>query len=867
MKIQCNCGTKYAFDVTPDMAANPVRFVCQKCGLDSSEVVNQLIRQELGVPISPPAPVPAPAPVAVAAPPKVSVAATSPPAAPRIALAGRPPAPAAASASTPPPVAPAPAVPAPTLSTRPAPPTAPAPESVPPLRVAAHGPAEAGGHSGAASATAAPTRPCGKHPGQDAGHHCLVCQKPMCPLCMRVTGLVCSPFCRTKAEAQGMTIPEYGQQRDVADRRRWRKVASVAGGIAAVLLLGFGFWFWYAWFGCVPKVAYAHRYEYPGFSGGMHLAAQQQLVILHGGLLERHDLVSGRIVWSVSLIDRERIARDSIAELEQMKKDRDKAIQEGADRDSMRLPTLDSLTKGNIRAAAAEFALQVSGENIWLVTGEKLIRHSWADGKAEKEVAIHGPFDEPVRLGEELLFVGFEDPERSLRVDLTSGDTKATEPAKAAAVMTGRKSAAGTRGAVASVNPGATSGGTSGQARPATLNSASLATRVQNLPMPNRLALPATVASAENQRRAQAMMNDEDDEPILPRPIPRAKGATPPEVLERIRTRNGVIEFATRLLEEKIVTREAMKAAPKKSALEGTVNAAATTAIANELLNEMQRDRVGSTVEEDLSRYQVTVRRPGQSAPAWTGEIIGPPSLHQAKSVDIITGAKGLVVLDRNNKKLWDGALNYPVAGRGEMDGLQDLEMTGHGRLSTGAGPCVERGDTLYVFDEGVLTSFALADGNVRWRLPSVGIAGLWFDQDEMLYVNTTTASPDSIKYSKQIDIATTTHSQVLKVDPKTGQTLWKAQNEGMITYIWDKYIYTAESHAGDDGDEEEALLGMRSGLEIPAHVRIKRLSADNGRVVWQHYQPRYPLDVHFDRNTIQFLFKKEVQHLRFITL
>ena len=39
MKIQCACGTKYAFDITPDMAQNPVRFVCPACGLDSSEYV------------------------------------------------------------------------------------------------------------------------------------------------------------------------------------------------------------------------------------------------------------------------------------------------------------------------------------------------------------------------------------------------------------------------------------------------------------------------------------------------------------------------------------------------------------------------------------------------------------------------------------------------------------------------------------------------------------------------------------------------------------------------------------------------------------------------------------------------------------
>src|SRR5208283_2528791 len=67
MKIQCACGAKYAFDVTPEMAGNPVRFVCQNCGLDSSDFVNGLIRQELG--LGAPVATPPPAePVSTAAP-------------------------------------------------------------------------------------------------------------------------------------------------------------------------------------------------------------------------------------------------------------------------------------------------------------------------------------------------------------------------------------------------------------------------------------------------------------------------------------------------------------------------------------------------------------------------------------------------------------------------------------------------------------------------------------------------------------------------------------------------------------------------------------------------------------------------------
>src|SRR5438093_13356349 len=80
MKVQCQCGTKYAFDVTPEMARDPVRFICPGCGMDLSVPINDLIRQELGL-SAPAAPVTQAAPVAP--PPPQPVAATpAPPAGP-----------------------------------------------------------------------------------------------------------------------------------------------------------------------------------------------------------------------------------------------------------------------------------------------------------------------------------------------------------------------------------------------------------------------------------------------------------------------------------------------------------------------------------------------------------------------------------------------------------------------------------------------------------------------------------------------------------------------------------------------------------------------------------------------------------------
>src|SRR6185503_12700693 len=81
MKIQCPCGTKYSFDATADMVARPITFVCPECGVDSSAVVNQLIRETFGasaIPVATPLPA-TPAAAPKPAPLRVNVGGAHPP--------------------------------------------------------------------------------------------------------------------------------------------------------------------------------------------------------------------------------------------------------------------------------------------------------------------------------------------------------------------------------------------------------------------------------------------------------------------------------------------------------------------------------------------------------------------------------------------------------------------------------------------------------------------------------------------------------------------------------------------------------------------------------------------------------------------
>jgi len=809
MKIACACGTKYSFDLTPEMVREPIRFVCQNCGVDSSEMVNELIRQHFGVG-SQATPAPQPRVVAVV----------------------RKPAPAA---------------------------EVEAPQS------------------------------CQKHIGELTTHRCLVCQKPICPKCMELFGYVCSAHCKGKAELQGMDIPVYANQKAVVEARHWRKIGRIAVASVLMALAVLGVWIWYAWVGSTPRVAFSVRFPEAGYSGQCRLCPQNQIVFLHGGMLARHDIKAKKEIWSHWLIDKKKIAEQAVSALEQMKAASARAAQNGRERWDLDLPNVSEMALDMERAAAEALELHVERQNVWIASPQKLVRFDWEAGQPIKEIAWEDGFSRLVRKGDEFLLISEKETGGQMvnHIHLASGESRTegfavaappalaanaansvklgTAPggrsstnklaapprtaAAAAATRTGSNQApamAGGKTNQAAVPP-ALATGRQPTARP--LDPAAIAARVQNLPLPNRLALPATLAANANQQRLMAeMRGDSGMAPI--------RAGTPPEEFEHsslILAPDGFVQFSVKLIEHKTVAHEAMKAPPKKSALEGTVNAAATAAIANEILNEIQRDHVGSVVVEDVSRYQVTLRRPGEKGER-TGEVVGLPQLFPLKTVDVLAAGKSILVFNKTNKKLWESKLNYSVSGG--ADPLTENPPYGQG-------PCVERGDMLYIFDEGVLSAFALATGNARWRLPSVGVAGLHFDDEGMLYVNTTTASPEQIKYSRQIDVTEKTRQAVLKVDPKTGKMLWTSEAEGFITHISGKFLYTVQSHAGDD--DGGGLLGRAS--TTPAHVRIKRLHPDDGRVLWEHYQRRAPLDVQFDKNTIQLLFKKEFQFLKFLSL
>ena len=54
--------------------------------------------------------------------------------------------------------------------------------------------------------------------------------------------------------------------------------------------------------------------------------------------------------------------------------------------------------------------------------------------------------------------------------------------------------------------------------------------------------------------------------------------------------------------------------------------------------------------------------------------------------------------------------------------------------------------------------------------------------------------------------------------------------------------------------------------LQKPPYLHIARISPSNGRILWDHQQDRAPVDVAFQNNSIELVFKKEVQVLHYLS-
>jgi hypothetical protein len=310
-----------------------------------------------------------------------------------------------------------------------------------------------------------------------------------------------------------------------------------------------------------------------------------------------------------------------------------------------------------------------------------------------------------------------------------------------------------------------------------------------------------------------------------------------------------VVQMKTGLIERKTIIHQAMKP-QKKSLLEDNLTANQSVEASEQVFNDLHREQTGGVEEEDASRYQVTLRRcPANTAPDWTGEVIGSPTLFALKTLDVLVGAHSIDVFDQHNRKLWTASLTYPIAPHYSEDFATEADP-----------PCVEAGGALYAFDKGMLTSFDAATGQVHWRLTSVGISQVQPDGKGNLYVTSTTASPDDIQFSQQVNFSSKTTPVILKVDAATGKVLWRAEGIADQCFLSGQFVYAARATV-------DPLSKLTPGQDPVLYFDLYRLNPSNGQTMWHYSQPHHPLQIEVQENQIMLHFRGELQVLKFLSL
>jgi outer membrane protein assembly factor BamB len=366
--------------------------------------------------------------------------------------------------------------------------------------------------------------------------------------------------------------------------------------------------------------------------------------------------------------------------------------------------------------------------------------------------------------------------------------------------------------------------------------------RAEKRAMPNEL--PPNVQPTAGVLLAQAL-----DEQKFNKPLDAMSS-------EFFSTGANLVELRVKLLEPKVTFVQTIK--PRgPTHINSSLTASSSSAdVAEEVFNDIKRDQTGGVKGIDESRYEATIRRwIGAEPVEWKGAVTGVPMFFSLKTVDLLVAGKQLTVFDKQNKKLFSAQLAYAVNGRYQPD-----------RWDRQSVPAVEGNGGLYFFDEGVLTAFSLPSGEVRWRLTSVGISKVQFDDHGVLYVDSTSGSPDDIQYSDQIKLDKAA-PVLLKIDPASGKILWHVAQEGQGCFLSGPFLYAASAEQGGialANGLAEALNAPRP--DAPVYFHLYRLDPADGRILWDFYRTEAPAELSFQQNRFLIRFGSEVQVWKFLT-
>ena len=147
------------------------------------------------------------------------------------------------------------------------------------------------------------------------------------------------------------------------------------------------------------------------------------------------------------------------------------------------------------------------------------------------------------------------------------------------------------------------------------------------------------------------------------------------------------------------------------------------------------------------------------------------------------------------------------------------------------APPARKPATSLYLADKGILTRFDLATGNPRWRLNSVGISEIQADQRGKLYIVSTTAGPDAINYSLQINVRNKVHPVILKVGGHRQGPVAAGIGLAIHCILSGKFLYATRI------SQSQSLAQIGGGADTNYNLYL--LNPSTGSEIWNYYQGR----------------------------
>jgi hypothetical protein len=800
VKVQCDCGTRFEFEVEPVNERMPVPIACPGCNTDATARANAVIREKLAAQAPTPAPTPVPIPVQAPAP------------APRVATVRQAAAPAAPAASQPP----APATQAGLRISKPhaAPAPAPAAASAPAATVAA--PDEG-----------AP-RLCPKHKKEPAFESCVVCGKPICPKCMEQFGYLCSVYCKSQAASKRIYVPAYAHQKSAVEERSRGVGKLITTGVVLLLLSLAGAWIWYTFWGREPKVVYSLLLPKSDSSlrssmrsdDFYELIGPDELLTIKNQQVSLMNVSESKSLWTMPL---QSDAEQAAAKAARAKLDavRQKGKNSRTAPDDM--PDLSDVDFGDVFAYADPHVITTTND-IWISGSGRLARFDRNSG-SRKEVPVKDKISN-VTVGSDVILAVSKnaDGQESLtRISLIDGSAQTEEigasPKKSIVAQKG--SATGTAKPDPALDSAKAAQSKAVGTAVATAQSGTVNTKRGHT---SPAAAPAKPASADDEDMSDLFF--EDRHPFIP--------AGP-----------NVVQFSMQMLEHRTVSHTAMKPKGKSILEDKNLTAGQGLDLAQEMANDAARDLSGGEEIEDVSRYQVTLHRCfAKDTPDWTGEVVGVPEFIPLQTVDIVAAGQTLYAFNKSNKKLWEAKLTYPAGQRYE----------------TTRPPALESNGAVLFADLGMLTCFDLATGTVRWRKNSVGISHVQADSRGRIYVSSTTAGPDHIKYSLQVNIHEKIYPVILKLDPGTGKELWRQESLGDDYFLTGKFVYCTR--------RTSTMNVMRLEEGPDSQFNLNLVSPSSGNVIWNYHRTnRAVRKSEVQKNWILLQFADEVVVMKFFSL